>query len=107
MKTRKGFVSNSSSSSFIISAAKSTEKKCYSVIDVVNLMAGYSNEDYPVEIHAEGTKEVIEYMQNSWYSKDDIKEVKAIKDEVALVTVNRGSSIALFLQENSYKIFGD
>jgi len=82
MKVRRGFVSNSSSSSFII-AVKPTENCPHcgrgdiNVLDMIKKVA-YNDDD--TEIYAEGIDEVSSYMLDRYsFDAEDAKELEEVK----------------------------
>ena len=90
MKIRSNYVSNSSSSSFIVSyepnakeilVSKNGTKIVYSVEDLINEI------DNRIETHSEstymlrkGSAAIYEYAED-WWSEDDIKELKDFLDK--------------------------
>jgi hypothetical protein len=97
MKLRKGFVSNSSSSSFIIAIAPSNKCECCgrSDLDILSLIestSNYRNDDNDVD--AVGKEQVINHIKESWYGDDKINDiiskVNLVNDDltVALISVS-------------------
>ena len=82
MKIRKGFVSNSSSSSFII--AISPPKHCKycgrTDIDIIDIIENASNYSSDNSVDAVGKQEVIEYITANWYEEESKEIIKKIKD---------------------------
>ena len=78
MKNRKGFVSNSSSSSFIL-AIKKDASKCEHCgredIDFLQLVRDAGESDYESSINEVGAEGVIYDIKNDWCDDDDKKFV--------------------------------
>jgi uncharacterized Zn finger protein (UPF0148 family) len=88
MKTRNGFVSNSSSSSFIIAYKKADKTPCptcgrYDVDDFVELVRK-SEGDGDSSVNAEDLKEVLERLEESleWTSDERKGEIRKVEKEV-------------------------
>lgn len=106
MKIREGFISNSSSSSFIIAYNKEQNKcphcgRCD--VDILKMIKECTDNDGDTEVRVEGKEEVIQYIQENWWDYTDIiKKIKAVNDmEIALIDVSyHDNTINLILQNN-------
>lgn len=82
MKVRNGFVSNSSSSSFIVELEKPIEE--YSLEEFRKLITGYYNYKDPVEVlyndlkNTESSKRKIEKWEREYYDMKQLKEKEYI-----------------------------
>lgn len=84
MKIRLGFVSNSSSSSFIIAFKKPSEKPCptcghkdVSIVDLIN-----TTNDGESEVGGIGYKEVLRYMNESYWGDSTQNEFLNVRKEM-------------------------
>jgi len=93
MKTRNGFVSNSSSSSFIISVK--TSKKCkhcgHKLIDILDKIRLASESSFDNSVNAEGLKEVINFYA---VDKDDSNDVKMLEKIKKFHAAHKSETIA-------------
>jgi hypothetical protein len=101
MKIRNGFVSNSSSSSFIISVPKSSEPcpTCGRRED--NILRYFQGTDSYVE--AEGKEAIIKYLEG-WGFKEEamnkiIKAIDECKEDVAVVSCDNCDEVGRTLAE--------
>ena len=112
MKTRTGFVSNSSSSSFIlvvgpINKCEHCGRSDRNIIDEIERR----NEDDETLIEAEGKEEIIKHITEYWYDgeekKNMISKIKELKltpsEKIVFVHVCNYGSIYERIQDNEYK----
>jgi hypothetical protein len=95
MKIRNGYVSNSSSSSFVIAIDNGNNKVCPTCgrknLNIIDLIEKECNRDYDTKVYAKGVDAVIKYIEeNVGYYDDDVngkkeynKLIKEIKKEGA------------------------
>jgi len=97
-----GFVSNSSSSSFII-VVKPTEKcpHCSRSDDILSDIEHSDNDS----IIATGKVDIINYIKNSWDEADKvINMLSEINDEnIIMIDVNKWGNVSTMIREGKYK----
>ena len=97
MKQRNGFVSNSSSTSFIIAITSSNKCKCcgredLDILSLIESTSNYGSNDNHVD--AVGKEEVIKHIQENWFESDKskklIEKINLVDDteKVALISVS-------------------
>jgi hypothetical protein len=110
MKTKQCFISNSSSSSFIIAITKSKPcKVCGRTdLDVLNIIKEQCTYDGETEIDAEGKENIIKYLTENWFEpKETIEKLKRYKDtnkQLALVSISQHNELLNNLINNSKNI---
>jgi hypothetical protein len=88
MKTRNGFVSNSSSSSFILQLKEPTfcphcGRRDADIIGLINKLH-CNNDDN--QVLAENKEQAIEYIKNSWFVDSfDLEKLKSFKNEEIII----------------------
>ena len=78
MKIRTGFVSNSSSASFIVDTKTKDTNKVFKT-----LLKVYDNNDDDIKVRAEGKKKCIKYIKsdNLYLNKDEEENILGLLDE--------------------------
>ena len=110
MKQRNGFVSNSSSTSFILTIKQTGVcEHCGrgDGVDIFTLM-GRGNDFSDNEIEAIGKDEVVKYIKENWYDSDEnqklIKKIEKIdetKKKVTMISVSYHDETLINLIESS------
>lgn len=94
MKIRQGFVSNSSSSSFIVSISEN-KKPCPTCGHVEKNIVDYFRSGEDTYVRAEGKSSVISYVSDWGYNKKFFDKIEKAIDscgtDVALVSCNRSN----------------
>jgi hypothetical protein len=94
MKIRTGFISNSSSSSFIIAYKKERNvcSRCgRSDPNIIQILREMNSKYEDTELRIEGKKEVIEYIKENWSNETEkvIKKIENTKNmEIALIYIS-------------------
>ena len=92
MKIRQGFVSNSSSSSFIVAfkdsePCKACGRKNLNIADLIERSSDYYDDNH---VRANGKKEVLEYVLKEGWPEDKklIDDIKKLSDDYSVVYVS-------------------
>lgn len=102
MKIRNGFVSNSSSSSFIIEILNSEPcKTCGRSDNIIDLLEKTNEEETGIEVR--GKNDVLDYVKD-WLDKKLIEEIEKAKGEVLYLSVSYYDETFLTLLHNSKDI---
>lgn len=114
MKIRKGFVSNSSSTSFMIivkpsNVCKYCGRKDFDILDLIEKTSTYNCDGN--SIHAIGKEEVISHIIENWCDGSDrekmIKKIKSIKGttkKIAYVSVSYHDAVINDMIKNSKNV---